>query len=118
MLVARTALPSNYSTCMLSTCPVAPGCNCIHSKTVPWDFVRDCDSRLSISEGVSAWLRVHREGRLPVLASCLPYDPSVGGCKPSCTTTLPELLQGQYRAAQLSSTVNMQRHIRHYGSIM
>jgi hypothetical protein len=69
-------------------------------------------------DGVKAWLDLHEAGRLPVLASCLPYDPNVGTCKPSCTTTLPELLQGDYQAVPLSSMVNMQRHVRQYGSIM
>jgi hypothetical protein len=71
-----------------------------------------------MTDGANAWIRLHNEGRLPVLASCLPYDTSVGGCKSSCTATVPELLQGQYQVAQLSSTVNMQRHIRQHGSIV
>lgn len=81
-------------------------------------FARDCDSGLTMYKGVEAWLELHRTGKLPVLASCLPYSPSGGGCTPSCTTTLPELLQGEYQAKPLSSIVNMQRHIRQHGSIM
>jgi hypothetical protein len=69
-------------------------------------------------KGVEAWLELHGSGKLPVLASCLPYNPGSGSCKASCTATLPELLQGEYQAVPLSSIVNMQRHIRQYGSIM
>jgi hypothetical protein len=89
-----------------------------HSKTAQPGFERNCDAGLTMFEGVKAWLDLHRAARLPVLASCLRYDPVAGGCKPSCTTTLPDLLAGEYKAVPLSSIVNMQRHIRQYGSIM
>jgi hypothetical protein len=71
-----------------------------------------------MAKGVEDWLTLHESGKLPVLASCLPYTPESGGCNPSCTTTLPELLQGEYKAVRLSSIANMQRHIRQHGSIM
>jgi hypothetical protein len=71
-----------------------------------------------MKQGVQAWLELRRMRKLPVLASCLPYTPRPGSCKPSCTTTLPELLEGEYQAIRLSSIVDMQRHIRQYGSIM
>ena len=71
-----------------------------------------------MKDGVSAWLRLQRARALPVLASCQRYEPRSGACAPSCTTTLPELLQGEYEVVQLSSIVSMQRHIRQHGSIM
>lgn len=89
-----------------------------HSKTVKQGYERNCDAGLTMAAGVDAWLELHRAGRLPVLASCLPYSPTGRSCQPSCTTTFEELLQGEYRAVPLSSIVNMQRHIRQHGSIM
>jgi hypothetical protein len=104
------------------TCWPEPFPTDTNSLTVERRFVRNCDSGLTMREGVKAWLDLQGAGRLPVLASCLPYNPNrgatAGGCKPSCTATLPELLQGEYEAVPLSSIVNMQRHIRQYGSIM
>jgi hypothetical protein len=54
-----------------------------------------------------------------VVEACRRYEPLSGTpCSRTCTSTLPQLLQGVYKYKQLGSIVEMQRHIRQQGSIV
>jgi hypothetical protein len=82
-------------------------------------LIRTCGSGMSMREGVTNWLNIHKAKQLPVLESCMPYTPTSPSCsKYKCRTSVPELQMGGFLATPLSSTWEMQRHIRQYGSIV
>jgi hypothetical protein len=81
--------------------------------------VRGCSSGWSLREGMLAFAKLHGSGQLPVVEACRRYEPLSGSpCDRACTTTLQELLLGEYKFKQLGSIVEMQRHIRQHGSIV
>jgi hypothetical protein len=80
---------------------------------------RGCSSGWGLREGMLAFAQLQRDKQLPVVESCRSYEPlSDSPCSRACTTTLPQLLEGQYRVKPLGSIVEMQRHIRQHGSIV
>jgi hypothetical protein len=80
--------------------------------------VLNCGSGMKLSQGLTLWINLHRRGKLPVLASCLPYQAAEGNCNRRCTRTDSTLLQGTFRRTRLTSLLGMQQHIRRHGSIM
>jgi hypothetical protein len=80
---------------------------------------RGCSSGWGLREGMLAFAQLQRDKQLPVVEACRIYEPLSGSpCSRTCTTTLPQLLQGAYRVKPLGSIVEMQRHIRQQGSIV
>jgi hypothetical protein len=88
----------------------------------PDEIERSCTTGWSLKEGMRAFRQLHRTKQLPVLEACRRYAPlSDRPCRSTtltCTTTLPQLLQGEYTVKQLGSIWEMQRHIRQHGSIV
>jgi hypothetical protein len=80
--------------------------------------VLNCGSGMKLSQGLSLWINLHRRGKLPVLASCLPYQAAEGTCNRRCTRTDSTLLQGTFKRTRLTTLLGMQQHIRRHGSIM
>jgi hypothetical protein len=80
---------------------------------------RSCSAGWSLREGMLAFAKLQERGQLPVLEACRRYEPrSAAPCSRACTTTLQELLLGEYTFTSLDSIVEMQRHIRQHGSIV
>jgi hypothetical protein len=92
-------------------------------RTAEQDVVRECSSGWALRDGMLAFTRIQRTGQLPVTEACLPYNPSSTAgdsvpCARACTTTLQQLLLGDFKVKPLGSIVAMQRHIRQQGSIV
>jgi hypothetical protein len=80
---------------------------------------RSCSSGWNVREGMLAFVKLQRSKQLPVVEACRPYEPFSGApCIRFCNTTLPQLLQGEYKIKELGSIVEMQRHIRQHGSLV
>jgi hypothetical protein len=82
-------------------------------------LVRDCGAGWGLKEGMLAFATLQSSGQLPVTDTCRPYAPlSSMPCSRTCTTTLQQLLDGEFAVKSLGSIVEMQRHIRQQGSIV
>jgi hypothetical protein len=88
-------------------------------RTVEQFLERGCSTGWSLEKGMLAFAKLQSSKQLPVVDACRSYEPLSGApCSRTCTTTLPQLLQGEYRVKPLGSIVEMQRHIRQHGSIV
>jgi hypothetical protein len=92
-------------------------------RTQDASVLRDCGGGWTLKEGMLAFIEAQGNNELPVTEACLPFTPTInaGGaatCKRTCTTTMKQLQQGEYRSRPLGNIWDMQRHIRQHGSIV
>jgi hypothetical protein len=68
-------------------------------RTVEQFLERGCSTGWSLEKGMLAFAKLQSSKQLPVVEACRSYEPlSATPCSRTCTTTLPHLLQGEYRA--------------------
>jgi hypothetical protein len=84
------------------------------------DFIKDCRSTMFLKDGVQALLKEQRTRESIALEECVPYQPvrGVDACQRRCTRTAAQLWRGTWKAKQLASIADMQRHILFHGSII